>query len=183
MHAVCGAFGRGTKLIDRRWLFWLLLVAMLALDQYVKLWTRQHIGVGGSYHGQPFPGVFEFTLTYNQGVAFGKLQGYGLLMAPIALIISGFAAFYSWKHPSDSRWNHVTAGLLAAGALGNLIDRIIDGKVTDMFEIRLFNFPVFNLADICITTAACMLIVTWARDATQAKHVAPPETVPEGPTS
>jgi signal peptidase II len=153
------------------------MIVMLLIDQYVKHWTRTHISSGGSFHGLPIPGIFEFTLTYNEGVAFGKLQGYGLLMAPVALIIAGAAGYYSWKRPSDSRWNHVTAALLAAGALGNLIDRIIDGKVTDMFEIRLFNFPVFNVADVCISVAACMMIVTWLREGWVAKN-APRETVP-----
>jgi signal peptidase II len=150
---------------------------MLIIDQWVKHWTRTHIFTqSGSYHGLPFPGVFEFTLTYNQGVAFGKLQGYGLLMAPIALIIAGCAGYYSWKNPKESRWNHTTAGLLAAGALGNLIDRIIDGKVTDMFEIRVFNFPVFNVADVCISVAACMMILTWLRESWASRET-PPKTV------
>ncbi len=157
---------------DRRAIFWVLLIVLLLVDQWVKYWTRTHISVGSYYHGLPFPGVFELTLTYNQGVAFGKLQGYGLLMAPVALIISGVAAYYSWKHPHESRWNHVTAGLLAAGALGNLYDRVFQGKVTDMFEIRLINFPVFNVADVCISVAAGMLIVTWLREALAGRQTA-----------
>jgi len=166
---------RPTK--DYRPLFWWLLVVMLVLDQWLKFWTRTHIPVGSYYHGLPIPGVLELTLTYNQGVAFGKLQGYGLLMAPVALIIGGAAAYYSQTHPRDSRWNHGTAGLLAAGALGNLYDRVLQGKVTDMFEIRLFNFPVFNIADICISAAATMLILSWMRDSrSHSKTVKPAPT-------
>ncbi len=159
---------------DRRLIFWVLLVLLLIVDQYVKHWTRANITTGGHFHGLPWPGVLEFTLTYNEGVAFGKLQGYGLLMAPIALIISGVAAYYSWKHPSESRWNHTTAGLLAAGALGNLIDRVMYGKVTDMFEIRVFNFPVFNVADMCISVAAGMMILTWIRESLHHRETPPP---------
>lgn len=157
----------------RRWIFWVLLVALLGLDQWLKAWTRGTIPIGGHYHGLPFPGIFELTLTYNQGVAFGKLQGYGVLMAPIAILIAVLAGLYTWRHPQESRWNHTTAGLLAAGALGNLYDRVFHGKVTDMLEFRFINFPVFNVADVCISVAAGMMIVTWIREAALHRKSAP----------
>jgi signal peptidase II len=56
-------------------------------------------------------------------------------------------------------------GLLAAGALGNLFDRVAFGKVTDMFYFRAINFPVFNVADACITIAAGLLIYLWTVEA------------------
>lgn len=134
---------------------------MLVLDQAVKAWAR---GAEGQFGGRPWPGVFELTLTYNEGIAFGKLQGYGEFLTPVALIIAGFAVRYSWKHPHDGLWNHLTAALLASGAIGNMIDRLWLGKVTDMFWIRAINFPVFNIADVCISIAAGMLIITWLRE-------------------
>ncbi|HUG09506.1 MAG TPA: signal peptidase II, partial [Opitutaceae bacterium] len=78
----------------------------------------------------------------------------------IAAVIAIGAAWYSLKHRHEPRSTHVTMALLCAGALGNLIDRIALGKVTDMFWFRAIDFPVFNVADVCITVAGVMLGVS-----------------------
>lgn len=122
------------------------------------------MNVGGSVNGLPIPGIFEFTLYYNKGVAFGMLQGAGVLLTPIAFGIAAYAAYHSWKHPEDSTYSHITLSLLAAGAIGNLYDRVFHGQVTDMFSFKLINFPVFNVADACISVAAGLLILKWIRE-------------------
>ncbi len=140
--------------------FGVVFTVFLILDQLVKAWTRSHFEVHQS-PGFPWPGVFELTLTYNKGIAFGMMQGLGVLFAPIALIITGGAGYFCWNHPHESRITHFALGLLASGAVGNLIDRIWLGQVTDMFWFRLIQFPVFNLADTCITVAAVLLAVRF----------------------
>lgn len=138
-----------------------LLPLMLILDQLVKAWVRSSLPIHGSFAGLPFPGIFELTLTYNEGIAFGMLQGAGKFLTPVAVLIAGGAGWYSWKHPHESVWSHVAMGLLSAGALGNLYDRLVHQRVTDMFWFRLINFPVFNVADSCITIATVILMMTW----------------------
>ncbi len=140
--------------------FWLVLVGFTILDQLVKLWVR-HALFQSQAVPYPWPGVFEIELTFNQGIAFGLLKGKGLLLAPIAIIIAGGTAWHMIKNPEETRWNAFGFGLLAAGALGNLLDRVIFQRVTDMFWFRLINFPVFNVADSCITVATIMLILGW----------------------
>lgn len=139
---------------------------MLILDQVVKYWAREAVDwrVGASIFPL-WPGVFELTLVFNEGIAFGQLQGYGVLLTPIALLITGGAIWYSMKHPQASRLYHTVAALFAAGALGNLIDRLFLGKVTDMFDFRLIRFPVFNIADACITVSGVILVLLWIREA------------------
>ena len=61
-------------------------------------------------------------------------------------------------------------GLLASGAIGNLYDRIVNGRVTDMFYFRSINFPVFNVADSCITVATILLILMWFSEAARASQ-------------
>ena len=152
---------------------------MIVVDQLIKLWTRSSLNVHQS-PGFPWPGVFELTYSRNEGIAFGLMQGRGNLFTPIAILIALGAGFYSWRHPKESVWVHVSMGLLASGALGNLYDRLRFGFVTDMFWFKAINFPVFNWADSCITVATVILIVVWTKDAfpSRTKQTAPtPATV------
>ncbi|CAN5378496.1 signal peptidase II [soil metagenome] len=141
----------------------------VAIDQLVKIWTRDAMPIGGSVHGLPWPGVFELTLTYNKGIAFGMMQGSGVFMTPVAVAIAVGAGWYSYTHLQENDWAHTAMGLLAAGAIGNLYDRLIHGRVTDMFWFRLIDFPVFNIADACITVATVLLMAVWWKDATRQK--------------
>ncbi len=159
--------------MKRPYLFLVLAVSMLLLDQFVKLWVMNAIPQGGSIHGYPLPGFFELTLQYNKGIAFGFLQGKGKLLSPIAIAIAIGTAWYSFRHPKEAFITHIAMALLAAGALGNLIDRIFRDRVTDMFWFRKINFPVFNVADSCITIATIFLILTWFSASEQTKKAQP----------
>ena len=161
---------------DNRRLFWIIAIVALVLDQAIKSWARHvfehNLAV---LSGAPFPKFFEFTLTTNQGIAFGMFQGHGVYLAPVAILMSGGAMWYSFRHPRDPALAQVAMGLLAAGALGNLYDRVVYGKVTDMFYFRAINFPVFNVADSCITIAAILLIYLWSVEAmVKPKPASPP---------
>lgn len=149
-------------------------IGLLALDQAVKAWARSAFQEGEK-PGFPWPGVFEITLTYNKGIAFGMFPGGGVFFVPVAVAIAFAAGWYSYKHQSESRMLHFAMALLAAGAIGNLIDRIWRGKVTDMFWIRAIDFPVFNIADTCITFAAIILGWRWFRDTLPAKSAGSPQ--------
>lgn len=139
--------------------FWAIFLGTLGLDQIVKWLMRTNYGEGQS--STLIPGVLDLNLQFNKGIAFGKLQGYGVFLAPIAIVIAIGAAVYTYRHPKENGWGHFAMGLLASGALGNMVDRLVFGRVTDMFETRFMRFPVFNVADACITVAACILIVKW----------------------
>jgi signal peptidase II len=141
-------------------LFLTTAVGLLILDQLVKWAARASVdGIEGRSIHPLWAGVFELKLVYNQGVAFGMLQGKGVFLTPIALLIAGFATWHSYRHPQETRFTHLTMALLASGAVGNMIDRLAMGKVTDMFWFRLINFPVFNIADICICVAGAFLVL------------------------
>ncbi len=167
--------------MKRPYLFLFLAIALLVLDQAVKYWVQQAIPRGGSIHGLPFPGIFELTLQYNEGIAFGFFQGKGKLLSPIAIAIAAGTAWYSFRHPKEPWLTHVAMALLAAGAVGNLLDRIVNSRVTDMFWFRKINFPVFNVADSCITVATILLILTWFSASEQAKKA--PAPMSESPTT
>ncbi len=159
-----------------------ITLAMLVVDQLVKSWVRGAMPPHGSIRGLPFPGFFEITLQYNEGIAFGFLSGKGILLSPVAVAIAAAASYYSFKHPKEPILTHVSMGLLASGALGNLYDRIVNGRVTDMFYFRAIQFPVFNVADSCITVATILLILTWFGEA-QRQHKANAAPSAETPTT
>lgn len=140
-----------------RTLFLGTVLASVAIDQVVKFWVRAALVPSESLH-LPWPGVFEITLAYNRGVAFGMLQGFGVYLVPIALAICIGAFVYSARHPREPRVSHLALALVAGGAIGNLIDRVALGQVTDMFWFRLIDFPVFNVADSCITVGTALLL-------------------------
>lgn len=149
-----------------RTLFWTVFLLTLALDQISKWWIRETIErpSGSIGDGAPWPGVFELTYTTNKGIAFGMLQGAGVYLAPIAIAIAVAAWMYSHRNDGDGKLSHIAMALLASGALGNLYDRVFHGQVTDIFWFRLINFPVFNVADSCITVAAFLLIFKWSAE-------------------
>ena len=152
-----------TAVSAKRVLFWGVLVATLIFDQWVKTWVRTNMRLDQSIAW--WPNVFELRYAKNSGIAFGQLEGKGVLLTPVAILIAIGAVVYIYRHPKESRWNHVAFGLLASGAVGNLYDRVVAHEVTDMFYFRLINFPIFNIADACITIATIMLMIGWWREA------------------
>ena len=120
---------------------------LIALDQLTKAIARSSMAEGEFI--TVIPRVLDFTLVYNQGIAFGMLQGLGVWLAPIALVMSGFAYWLYIKRDRNDKLQGLVAILIAAGAIGNVIDRIVMQRVTDFINIKIV--PVFNFADIYIT--------------------------------
>jgi len=157
--------------------------SLILVDQLIKWWTRATFEVHEA-PGYPWPGVFELTLTYNRGIAFGMMQGHGELFVPIALAMAGGCGWYVWRHPEESRLATISLALLTAGAIGNMIDRAILGQVTDMFWFRLINFPVFNFADACITIAGGLLALSMLREPHRRHEIGLAEgSFPESPST
>ena len=129
-----------------------LLVAFIVLliDQLAKVWVRQSLLVGESV---PREGFFRFTHVQNDGIIFGlDVPHIVTLIFPILLIIA--ALFLSARYAQLDGWAMRGAvGLFVGGSVGNLIDRIAFGHVTDFIDVRLwsdFHWPAFNVADACV---------------------------------
>lgn len=108
------------------------------------------------------PGLFHLTFVLNSGVAFGFFQGHGLWITLGTLVILG-VLFRATLRPAPGKWVPVCLGLILGGAVGNLIDRLRFGSVVDFLDFRIW--PVFNLADSCITVGAALLAVSLWRKA------------------
>lgn len=165
-------------------LFLIVTVGLLILDQLVKIASRNAVdGVEGKSISSLWAGVFELKLVYNEGIAFGMFQGAGVILAPIAIVITGLAVWMSYKNRNEPKVMHITMALLASGAIGNLYDRVFHGKVTDMFWIRLIDFPVFNIADVCITAAGTMMVLNALGEMFTKKPAENPEDESSGADS
>jgi signal peptidase II len=137
-----------------------VLIGVLALDQLTKALVVDSVRRGES---RPvFLGV-DIVHVRNQGIAFGLLDGGGALLT--ALIAAALIVLlgYFWLHASRPLlW--LPTGLLLGGALGNMLDRLRDGAVTDFVKLPLW--PAFNLADLAITAGVATLLLSLelARD-------------------
>lgn len=147
-------------------LFFVLTAALVGLDQWTKALVRGHLPVGG--HQVVFPGAFGLTLLYNDGAAFGMLSGRSWLFVVIAVVFLVGAVVILARRTRGGYLEVVSLALVAAGAIGNMTDRLVFGRVTDFIETLFVDFPIFNVADICVTFGvvllACLLLFTHRFD-------------------
>ena len=140
-------------------LFALIAAVVVALDQWSKALTRSHIELGERLGF--IPGVLDLTHIQNRGAAFGMLQGYAVQLAIVAAVVVLALAFVVIARRKTTLVEVVAFGLIVGGAIGNLIDRITQGYVTDMIMTTFIDFPVFNVADSAVTVGT-ILFVVWA---------------------
>ena len=114
---------------------------------------------------QPLLGSWlVLQLQKNHGGVFGILQGKGYLFILLTMVALGFVGWMVHKARPEQRLLRVALGLVTAGAIGNLIDRLWFGYVRDFIYIERINYPAFNLADTCICVAAAILFVEILRE-------------------
>lgn len=136
-------------------LYFGLALALVGADQWLKFWVRGNIPLGGSL---PFiPHIMELTYTQNTGAAFSFFSGMTWLLTVISLVVSIVLAVMLWKRYFPGKMGNLALTLILAGAVGNLIDRLFLGFVTDMFATTFINFAVFNIADICVCCGGALL--------------------------
>lgn len=135
--------------------FYFLIVGLLVLDQVIKIIVRQTMTLGQSI--PILPGIFHFTYVENAGAAFGMLANQRVFFIIITIaILAIFFYLYSQLRNKKSL-AAVALALSISGAIGNFIDRLFRGTVTDLFDFCLISFPVFNVADICICLGIALI--------------------------
>lgn len=142
------------------WAFYAVALGVVLLDQATKAWTIAALPVGGIF--PIWPGVFQIMHTQNRGMAFSFLDDSPIaipLLAGAALLVAGGIIFAERRMAGHlPPLLGVALALPLGGALGNLIDRLRLHYVTDLFDFRLINFPVFNIADAAITVGVALLL-------------------------
>jgi signal peptidase II len=138
----------------------LLLVVLLAaiLDQLSKLWVRKSLILGESC---PAEGFLRLTHVGNEGIVFGLSvpEAFGYIL-PVLVVAAALFLLHRYDL-LGGRLAQLSVGLFVGGSLGNLIDRIRLGHVTDFIDFNLwgdFHWPAFNLADVAIVVGIALLI-------------------------
>ena len=140
----------------------IVIVALIALDQWVKFEIVKNIQLG---EVKPFiPKILSLTYLRNTGAAFSILENQQWLFAVITLVVIGAAIWYLSKHIKGSVWLLSALCLIIAGGIGNFIDRMRQGFVVDMFQLDFINFAIFNVADSYLTIGVLVLIVMMLKE-------------------
>lgn len=138
-----------------------LVLVLVVIDQLVKHWVVASVALNTAH--PLLPHVLALTNLRNNGAAWSILEGqqwFFSLVTVVALAVILYL-FYRWRHNPRLL---LPLSFILAGAVGNFIDRIQHGYVVDMFETLFMNFPVFNVADCCLTIGVIWLVIIIIRE-------------------
>lgn len=137
----------------------IIIAVILGLDQYSKHLVDINLMPLGSTL-PVFPDVFHITSAHNTGAAFSMLSNGRWFITAVAVITSVAIAFILYKERKKMGVvMRICLALILAGAIGNLFDRITLGYVRDMFDFRLINFAIFNVADSAVSVGGVLLAI------------------------
>ena len=133
---------------------------IVLLDQLTKFLIRKNFNLNESI--PIIKNIFHFTYITNTGSAFSMFQGYNIFFMIFSAIVICAILYYIRKIKENEKLLQFAFGLLLAGTVGNLIDRIFFGAVTDFLDFRIW--PVFNIADSAVTISVILLIaILWKK--------------------
>ena len=139
-------------------------IAAVIVDQFSKVFVRRSLQFGEPH--AVIDGWLYFTHAQNFGAAWSVLSGQRIVLLLITLVVIGVLLGAAKELASNGLAARIGLGLVLGGAFGNLIDRLIFGHVTDFIDMGspwhwLATFPVFNIADSCLTVGAVLLALSF----------------------
>ena len=130
------------------------LLVMIVGDQALKGWTVSHLELG---ERAPFiPALMQLTRVHNYGAAWSSLSGKTVLLIAVTAVMMIAVAVLLLRRVVRHPLGVAACLLILGGGIGNIIDRIRLGYVVDMFDLLLFSYPVFNLADCFVVVGAIL---------------------------
>lgn len=135
-----------------------VVIVLLILDQLTKAWAVAHLM--GQQAIPIIKDIFELQYLENRGAAFGSMQGRQVFLLSVTVLVLCFLVYAYYRIPEGKRFFplRMTAVMIFSGAIGNMIDRVMQGYVVDFLYFKLINFPIFNVAD-CYVTVSCFLLI------------------------
>ena len=133
-------------------------ILIIILDQITKYIAKSSLELNQSI--PIIKNFFHITLTTNTGAGFGLLKDNNSVITFITILILGFILFYYDKLPKKGK-ERISIVLIVSGALSNLFDRIFLGHIIDFIDLRIW--PIFNIADSCITIGVIYLVFYYMK--------------------
>lgn len=134
-----------------------VFLATVLLDRVTKQLVLKYIAQGEIV--PCVPGVFHLTYLENKGAAFGMLANNRWIFMVFSVVAMAAMVWYVIKENPRSAWVKTSLALLLGGGIGNMIDRVFRGSVTDFIDFEFVRFYVFNVADACVTVGCAILVV------------------------
>ncbi|WP_145437101.1 signal peptidase II [Staphylococcus haemolyticus] len=143
----------------------IVAIAILIIDQVTKWIIATTMNIGDSY--EVIPNFLNITSHRNNGAAWGILSGKMGFFYIITIVILIVLVLFYIKEAKYNLFMQVAISLLFAGALGNFIDRLVNGEVVDFVDTNIFgyDFPIFNVADSSLTIGVLFIIIALLKDA------------------
>lgn len=151
-----------------KWILYIVAATVILLDQWSKNVVKTYLDVNTYF--APIPEIqnfFRITHVTNTGMAFGLFPGGSWLFTLLAPIVSIAIIIYNQKLELGNRLLRLALGLQLGGALGNLIDRLTQGFVTDFMDFG--PWPVWNIADLAVVSGTLLLAVVLFQEEREAK--------------
>lgn len=142
----------------------MLAVLLVAIDQCLKAAVNYKIGLGDIIEVIKLGDVKIFSLTHirNTGAAWSMMAGKTWFLVSLPVIVCVAGIWYMYRIRKGPKLEIVSVGMVIAGGVGNLIDRVRMKEVIDYIRFEPINFPIFNFADICIVIGAFMFCLSIA---------------------
>ncbi|MFN8400872.1 MAG: signal peptidase II [Anaerolineales bacterium] len=150
----------------RFFIFFVVAIVIIALDQWTKWLVIQSVPLNTSWLPESMDWLSPYARLFhiqNRGVSFGMFQGGNTVFIILTTVIVAAIVYYvsHMEHPSNWMW--VAAGMYLGGAVGNLIDRLTIGAVTDFISVG--SFYIFNIADASINVSVVLLLLlSWLHE-------------------
>lgn len=146
-----------------------IALIIIVLDQWTKSLVHQNLGFQEMWSPWPWLEPYARIVNWrNTGAAFGMLQGFSDVFTVLAMVVGVIILYYFPQVPKEDWPLRAAMGLQLGGAMGNLIDRLTEGYVTDFISVG--NFAVFNIADASITVGVVVLILgMWIKERQEKK--------------
>ena len=135
----------------------LAIAAMVVVDQVVKYWAVTVLAPVGSI--PLIPGILQLSYVENRGAAFSILENQIWLLLIITIAILAVIIYSLHRGYIQTILGKISLVIIAAGAVGNMIDRIFRHFVVDMIQTTFIDFPVFNIADIYVTVGVALFMI------------------------
>lgn len=148
------------------WLDSLMVISILVADQLLKAYVQTtNWGIHGNVlvEHDLIPGILGLTKLHNNGAAWSFMEGNLWFFYVVTIIAVAVISYMYWKMRKHA-FLASSLAMIFAGTIGNFVDRVRQGFVVDMFDLKFINFPIFNIADMALTVGVAMLFIAIIRD-------------------